>query len=47
MRSMALRLRWRTGEKQFFHRLFAFGGMFGIVPALWLPPGKRALWPAD
>lgn len=32
MRSMALRLRYRKGEKQFFHRRLAFGGMFGIAP---------------
>lgn len=32
MRSMALRSRSRTGERQFFQHLLALGGMFGSVP---------------
>ncbi len=32
MRSMALRLRQRKGEKQFFHLRLALGGMFGMAP---------------
>ena len=32
MRSIALRLRYKRGQKQLFQRRFTFGGMLGAAP---------------
>src|SRR5690242_16555252 len=43
MRSMAFRSRYREGEKQFFQRRFAFGGMFGAASLLSILRRRRSL----
>ena len=45
MRSMAFRSRYRQGEKQFFQRRLAFGGMFGAAPLLSILRRRTSLSP--